>query len=171
MHLLRSIQTSRKYCVFRRTLLRQKPPRNYSRMYMICSPTISGNWRAASQHWPARFLSPGCRRFCRLRPLFTFFPPRDSQGISPSDCLVSFVVVPSDLVGLRRGDIARLPMWLQPTLLLEEPDPRPEMQMILQSSTYRGARIVSSHGLFEFYGPEIIFSHNLQAERRFKMTL
>ena len=66
---------------------------------------------------------------------------------------------PIHLVGLRRGDIARLPMWLQPTLLLEEPDPRPEMQMILQSSTYRGARIVSSHGLLEFYGPEIIISH------------
>ncbi len=68
---------------------------------------------------------------------------------------------PVRIVGLRRGDIARLPMWLQPTLLLDEPDLRREMQMILQSSTYRGARTVSSHGLFEFYGPKIVCSHHL----------
>ena len=68
---------------------------------------------------------------------------------------------PLSLVGLKRGDIPRLPMSLQATLLLDEPDVRPEMQMILQSSTHRGARIISSHGLLEFYGPKIICSHKL----------
>ena len=68
---------------------------------------------------------------------------------------------PLRLVGLRRGDILRLPMSLRPTLLLEEPDLRPEMQMILQSSTHRGTGIISSRGLLEFYGPKIICARKL----------
>jgi hypothetical protein len=50
-------------------------------------------------------------------------------------------------------------MSLQPTLLLDEPDLRPEMQLILRSSTHRGARIVTSHGLLEFFGSKIVLSH------------
>lgn len=52
-------------------------------------------------------------------------------------------------------------MSLQPTLLLDEPDLRPEMQTLLQSSSHRGTRIMSSHGLLEFFGPKIICSHKL----------
>jgi len=66
---------------------------------------------------------------------------------------------PLRLVGLRRGDIARLPMSLHPTLLLDEPDSRPEMQTLLRSSSHRGTRMISSHGLLEFFGPKIVFSH------------
>ena len=52
-------------------------------------------------------------------------------------------------------------MPLQPTLLLDEPDLRPEMQTMLQSSTHRGTRIISSRGIAEFYGPKIICSGKL----------
>jgi hypothetical protein len=68
---------------------------------------------------------------------------------------------PLQLVGLRRGDIARSPMSLQPTLLLDEPDPRPEWQTLLRSSSQRGTRTISRHGLVEFFGPKIVFSHKL----------
>jgi hypothetical protein len=68
---------------------------------------------------------------------------------------------PLRLVGLRRGDIARLPMSLHPTLLLDEPDPRPELQTLLRSSSHRGTRIISSHGLLDFFGPKILLSHRL----------
>lgn len=68
---------------------------------------------------------------------------------------------PLRLVGLRRGDIFRLPMSLQPTLLLDEPDLRPEMQTMLQSSTHRGTRIIGGGGIAEFYGPKIICSGKL----------
>jgi hypothetical protein len=68
---------------------------------------------------------------------------------------------PLRLVSLRRGDIFRLPMSLQPTLLLDEPDLRPEMQTMLQSSTHRGTRIISSHGITEFYGPKVVCSRKL----------
>jgi len=68
---------------------------------------------------------------------------------------------PLRLVGLRRGDMLRLPMPLQPTLLLDEPDLRSEMQTMLLSSAHRGAQIISSRGITEFYGPKIICSRKL----------
>ena len=49
----------------------------------------------------------------------------------------------------------------QPALLLDEPDLRAEMQKLLQSSTHRGTRIVSGHGLLDFFGPKIVFSNKL----------
>lgn len=71
--------------------------------------------------------------------------------------------MPSPLlvIGLKRSDISRFPMLLQPTLVLDEPELRPEMQMLLQASTERGAQIISSHDLLEFYGPKVICSGKL----------
>ena len=94
-------------------------------------------------------------------PIVWIFSPAGSPRNRALQMLSLLSRHPVQIVGLRRGDIARLPMWLQPTLLLDEPDLRPAMQTILQSSTYRGARTVSSHGLFEFYGPKIVCSHHL----------
>jgi hypothetical protein len=96
-----------------------------------------------------------------MAPVLWIFSPAGSPRNRTLHMLSLLSRRPVRIVGLRRGDIARLPMWLQPTLLLDEPDLRPEMQTILQSSTYRGARIVSSHGFFEFYGPKIVCSHQL----------
>lgn len=96
-----------------------------------------------------------------MAPVLWIFSPAGSPRNRALQMLSLLSRHPVRIVGLRRGDIARLPMWLQPTLLLDEPDLRAEMQTILQSSTYPGARIASSHGLFEFYGPKIVCSHQL----------
>lgn len=65
---------------------------------------------------------------------------------------------PLRLVGVRRGDLLRAPMPVQPTLLLDEPDLKPPMPTILEASSYRGAHIPSSHGMLELFGPKVIFS-------------
>jgi len=52
-------------------------------------------------------------------------------------------------------------MPLQLTLVIDEPDLRPEMQTLLQSSAHRGTQIISSHGILEFSGPKIICSRVL----------
>jgi hypothetical protein len=52
-------------------------------------------------------------------------------------------------------------MQLQPTLLLDEPDLRPEMQALLQSSAHRTTGIISGRGIVDFYGPKIVCSHKL----------
>lgn len=65
------------------------------------------------------------------------------------------------LSDLRRGDIHRVPMPLQLTLVLDEPDLRPEMQTLLQSSAHRTTGIISSHGVVELYGPKIVCSRKL----------
>jgi hypothetical protein len=65
------------------------------------------------------------------------------------------------LSDLRRGDLHHVPMPLQLTLVLDEPDLRPEMQTLLQSSAHRTTRIISSHGVVELYGPKIICSRIL----------
>ena len=96
-----------------------------------------------------------------MAPLLTIFAPAGGPTNLVLQMLSLLCRRPLRLVGLRRGDILRLPISLQPTLLLDEPDLRPEMQMILQSSTHRGTRIISSRGILEFYGPKIIFSHKL----------
>ena len=96
-----------------------------------------------------------------MAPVLWIFSPVGSARNRTLHILSLLSRRPVRIVGLRRGDIAHLPMWLQPTLLLDAPDLQPELQTILQSSTYRSARIVSSHGLFEFYGPKIVCSHRL----------
>ena len=96
-----------------------------------------------------------------MAPVLWIFSPVGSPRNRTLHILSLLSRRPVRIVGLRRGDIAHLPMWLQPTLLLDAPDLQPEMQTILQSSTYRSARIVSSQGLFEFYGPKIVCSHRL----------
>jgi hypothetical protein len=102
-----------------------------------------------------------CSPVLPMAPILWIFAPTGSPRNLALRLLSLLCRRPLSLVGLKRGDIPRLPMSLQTTLLLDEPDLRPEMQMILQSSTHRGARIIGSHGLLEFYGPKIICSHKL----------
>ena len=102
-----------------------------------------------------------CSPILPMAPILWIFAPTGSPRNLALRMLSLLCRRPLSLVGLKRGDIPRLPISLQATLLLDEPDLRPEMQMILQSSTRRGARIISSHGLLEFYGPKVICSHKL----------
>jgi hypothetical protein len=71
---------------------------------------------------------------------------------------------PLRLIGLKRSDLARVPLYLNPTLLLDEPDSSPAMQMILNASSERGMRIAQPRGLVDFFGPKIILSHKLPLE-------
>ena len=96
-----------------------------------------------------------------IAPILLIFAPAGSPKNLVLQMLGMLCRHPLRLVGLRRGNIPRLPMPLQPTLLLDEPDLRPEMQTMLQSSTHRGTRIISGHGIAEFYGPKIICSRKL----------
>lgn len=96
-----------------------------------------------------------------MAPILTIFAPAGSPQNLVLHTLNLLCRRPLRLVGLRRGDIVRVPMSIQPTLLLDEPDLRPEMQVILQSSSQRGTRMISSRGVVEFYGPKIICSHKL----------
>jgi hypothetical protein len=102
-----------------------------------------------------------CSSILPVAPILWIFAPAGSPRNLVLRMLNLLCRRPLLVVGLKRGDIPRLAMSLQPTLLLDEPDLRTEMQTLLQSSTHRGARIISSHGLLEFYGPKIICSHTL----------
>lgn len=62
------------------------------------------------------------------------------------------------LVGVSRGDFRRLPMWLQPTLILEEPRLNPAMLNLLRSSSRRGPNILSGGRVQSLYGSKIIIS-------------
>jgi hypothetical protein len=109
-----------------------------------------------------------CAVFCSwmspalsMAPIFWIFSPAGSPRNLALQLLSLLVRHPLRLVGLRRSDIPCLPMSLQLALLLDEPDLRPEMQKLLQSSMHRGTRIVSGHGLLDFFGPKIVFSNKL----------
>jgi hypothetical protein len=71
---------------------------------------------------------------------------------------------PLRLIGLKRSDLGRVPLYLNPTLLLDEPDSSPAMQMILNASSERGMRIAQPRGLVDFFGPKIILSRKLPLE-------
>jgi hypothetical protein len=71
---------------------------------------------------------------------------------------------PLRLIALKRNDIPRVPMYLQPTLLLDEPDSSPAMHAILNASTERGMYISQPQGMVEVFGPKIILSRKLLLE-------
>jgi hypothetical protein len=106
-------------------------------------------------------LASWCSPILPMAPILWIFAPTGSPRNLALRMLSLLCRRPLSLVGLKRGDIARLPLSLQATLLLDEPDLRPEMQLILQSSARRDSRIITNHGLLEFYGPKIVCSHKL----------
>jgi hypothetical protein len=65
---------------------------------------------------------------------------------------------PLRLAGLKRGDLLRLPMSLQPTLLLDDPDLQPAMQSILQAGAHRGSYVPNGDSMRDLFGPKIICS-------------
>ena len=96
-----------------------------------------------------------------IAPILSIFAPAGSPKNLVLQMLGMLCRRPLRLAGFRRSDIPRVPTPLHPTLLLDEPDLRPEMQTLLQSSTHRGTGIISSRGIVEFYGPKIICSRKL----------
>lgn len=65
------------------------------------------------------------------------------------------------LAAVNRASLRSLPMNLHPTLLLCDPDPRPSMQILLNSSSRLGIGIPSGHDILDLYGPKIVFSQTL----------
>jgi hypothetical protein len=68
---------------------------------------------------------------------------------------------PIRLVGVRRSDLVRVPFSVEPTVLLDEPDPQPSLQAILQASGHPGAQIPSGRGIIDLFGPKIICSQKI----------
>jgi hypothetical protein len=96
-----------------------------------------------------------------IAPILSIFAPAGSPQNLALQMLGMLCRRPLRLAGFRRSSILRVPSALQLTLLLDEPDLRPEMQTLLQSSTHRGTGIITNHGILEFYGPKIICSRKL----------
>ncbi|MGA8870140.1 MAG: hypothetical protein WB460_03310 [Candidatus Acidiferrales bacterium] len=93
-----------------------------------------------------------------MAPILSIFAPAGTPKNLVLQLLGILCRRPLHLVGLRRGDLARVPMSLQPTLLLEEPDLKPAMEAILNASSQRGAHVPDGRGVLELFGPKIIIS-------------
>jgi hypothetical protein len=93
-----------------------------------------------------------------MAPVFSIFAPVGS----PKDLVLQMLSMlcrrPLRLVGLRRGDLRRVPTELHPTLLLDEPDLTASMRAILHASARRGAYILDGDRVLELFGPTIVCS-------------
>jgi hypothetical protein len=116
-------------------------------------PCITRMVFAVFASWLARALP--------MAPLLWVFAPAGSPKNLVLQLLSLVCRVPLSLVGVRRADLLRLPMALRPTLLLDEPDMQPAMQMLLQASSHPGLNITGGRGVVELYGPKIVFARKL----------
>jgi hypothetical protein len=93
-----------------------------------------------------------------MAPLLSVFTPPGT----PKDLVLQLLALvcrrPLRLAGLKRGDLFRVPMTLQPTLLLDEPDLHPATQSILQAGAHHGSYMPSANGVRDLFGPKIICS-------------
>jgi len=96
-----------------------------------------------------------------MAPLLWIFAPAGSPKDLAMRLLGLLCRRPLRLVGVRRGDLLRAPMSLQPTLSLDEPDLNLQMPTLLEASCYRGALIPRSQGMLELFGPKVIFSRTI----------
>ena len=65
------------------------------------------------------------------------------------------------LMGVGKAEIRSLPMAINPTLILHEPDMRPAMQRILIGSTHRGANISGGGKITDLFSAKIVVSQSL----------
>jgi hypothetical protein len=80
------------------------------------------------------------------------------------------------LMGVGRAEIRALPMAINPTLILHEPDMRSAMQRILIGSTHRGANLSGGGKIVDLFGAKIVLSQSVPTETGvddaiFKITL
>jgi hypothetical protein len=93
-----------------------------------------------------------------MAPILSIFAPPGSPKKLVLRLLNMLCRHPLCLIGLRRSDLLRVPISLQLTLLLDEPDSNPAMEAILNASSQRGAHISCGHGVLNLFGPKIIVS-------------
>jgi hypothetical protein len=91
-------------------------------------------------------------------PILSIFAPAGSPKKLVLRLLNMLCRHPLCLIGLRRSDLLRVPISLQPTLLLDEPDSNAAMEAILNASSQRGMHIPCGHGVLNLFGPKIIVS-------------
>jgi hypothetical protein len=93
-----------------------------------------------------------------MAPILSIFAPAGSPKNLALQLLALLCRRPLRLAGLKRGDLLRVPMSLEPTLLLDEPDLQPAMQSILQAGAHRGSYVSSGDRMQDLFGPKIICS-------------
>jgi hypothetical protein len=94
-----------------------------------------------------------------IAPIVSIFAPPGSPKHRILQLLGMVCRHPLCIVGLTRSEMMRLPFSLGPTLLLDEPDHRAEMETILQASSQRGMHVAKGDGVVDLFGPKIIFSN------------
>ena len=93
-----------------------------------------------------------------MSPILSIFAPPGSPKKLVLRLLNMLCRHPLCLVGLRRSDLLRVPILLQPTLLLDQPESNPAMEAILNASSQRGTHIPCGRGVLNLFGPKIIVS-------------
>ncbi|MFY9529754.1 MAG: hypothetical protein WBC04_21760 [Candidatus Acidiferrales bacterium] len=96
--------------------------------------------------------------FLRLSPVLWIIAPVGSPKHVALQLLSLICRRPLLLADVGRGDLRSLPMWLQPTLVLDEPVLRPAMQRTLYSSSHRGMNTPSGQRLLNLFGPKVVCS-------------
>jgi hypothetical protein len=92
-----------------------------------------------------------------MAPILSIIAPVGSPKYLTLQLLALLCRRPLRLAGLKRGDLLRVPMSLQPTLVLDEPDSS-AMQSALQAGAHRGCFVPSGDGVRDLFGPKIICS-------------
>jgi hypothetical protein len=91
-------------------------------------------------------------------PVLSIFAPPGSPKSLVTQILNMVCRRPLRIVGLTRSDMARLPLSLGPTLLLDEPDLGFRTQMILRASSQRGTHIAAGRDVVDVFAAKIMVS-------------
>ena len=93
-----------------------------------------------------------------MAPILSMFAPPGTPKNLALQLLDLLCRRPIRLAGPGRADLLRVPMSLNPTLLLDEPDLKHAMQSILQAGAHRGVYVPTSDGMRDLFGFKIICS-------------
>jgi hypothetical protein len=106
-----------------------------------------------------------------MSPILSIFAPTGTPKKLVLRLLSMLCRHPICLVGLRRSDLMRMPISLQLTLLLDEPESNPAMEAILNASSQRETHIPCGRGVLKLFGPKIIVSSKAPRESGFSSSI
>lgn len=97
----------------------------------------------------------------RTAPNLTISGPDEDMGIDALRLLSSVCRHSLILAELTPSSFRLLPMYLSPTLLLDQQGLKPNVQRLLRASSHRGLYLPGNRGgVIDLYGPKAIFSGN-----------
>jgi hypothetical protein len=99
-----------------------------------------------------------------IAPILLVVAPIGSPRESLLQLLSALCRRPLRVAGARRADFKSFPMWLSPTLVLDEPEMRPSMLKLLHTTTRRGSYVPFGHSLLDLWGPKIICTYEFPGE-------